>query len=155
MVKAIEDAMAKAGADKAYKGGVYLKVQEQWLNGKGEKTQIADGEGKAAKKALKEVTVYAAPERAQNTVVEFLKAKVESEATDATAAQKKLVVALGEAAKFTAEAIDFGDDKHYPVVTELLKKFKLEGKSGPDSAVEDDDKAEMVYYQKVEAKPTG
>lgn len=157
VLKAIEDALAKKEEGNAvYAGGVYIKVQEQWLDANDKKTKKT-GDDDRKKMALKEVTVYGAKKEAQNTVG-ALAARLALPEEKEAAEDKKHVVVVEKAVKFTAEPIafvaDFAADKQYPLITELLKKFKADGdKSVPAPVVEDgDSKDDMVYYQKIDKK---
>ena len=142
VVKAIEDAMSNAGDDKEYMGGVYIKIQEQWLDDKGQKTQE---KSKSTHIVLKEVTVYGAKEAwIKNVKALAVQVLILSES-----------VAVIMAQKFESGAIK--KDEAYPVITALLDKFKLEATKDDKSEAEHlreegVSKGDMWYYQKIAKK---
>ena len=113
VLNAVRYAMKKAGDHKEYKGGVYIRVQEQWLDANKEKTQKEDGDKKKTYIALRKVIVYGAKEDVSAGPQIITEMKNDSE---------KMIV-INKAVKFEDGAIS--KDKDYPVLEKLRAEVKL------------------------------
>lgn len=158
VVKAVADALVdlekEGGENKYHLGGVYIKVQEQWLDDKGQKTKEAD---KKKTITLKKVTVYGAK-------VAELKVAGNDVAKEAAIAALNLaikdkvedqVVVIGEAVEFKDGEVDGEGKKQedYPVFKRVLAelKVKLGDKFGEAVDVKPDS-TEMFHFVEVTKK---
>ena len=165
VLKAIEDALALKGTTgdkKLYLGGVYIKVEEQFLGDDKKpiatkESEVTDEQKKTIKRALQKVTVYgvktedngkkegdAADSDVANNLVDFFKAAKAD--TEAVVVDKGVVEF-----KDVADAVGFGED--YSVLKKVMDAYKVAGADGKFGVV--DNQKDRVYYKRVEAKPTG
>ena len=145
VLKAVEEAIAKVGEGNPYEGGVYLKVQMQYLDeGKQIFEKIKVGEVK--KTTLQKVTVYGVKAKAlkatDHASYQSLVKAIESD-TDET----RLVV-VGKAVEFKDVTVKYGnEEKDIPVLKQLLDKYK-----GGMYYYQDIEGKEKVYYQQMVKK---
>ena len=163
VLKALNDALDKAGDGKEYQGGVFIKVQEKRLDAQGKTTQLngqgKHGDKKATHKALTSVTVYGVKDGTMNRGngedrVNALESKLKEE-KDHKEEQKTVVVV--KTVHFYSDPISMHDSN--PVESELLKLDESHtlryGLSGKDIAtrgipVNDDPESDVMYFTLVE-----
>ena len=140
----IKDAVdALKQIDTKYKGGVYIQVQEQWLDVEGNET---DDEAQKVSKILKKLTVYGAT---QNGVA-YARIPENYDAFDQALHDNE-----DENMDVIKEVIFQGKDskqhnKPYLVLDKMNDEVNLEARSNYYAAA--DDSTEKVYYQEVTEK---
>ena len=108
VLEAVKGAMKET--DAVYKGGVFLRMEEKWLNDQKKPTKVVD---ERKTKALKKLTVYGAEvEMSAGNEIDEIKKK------DST----NMVIV--KAVEFTDEAI--ATDKDYQVIRTLRAEVKLD-----------------------------
>ena len=165
VVKVIKEAMIelkKTGAKKYH--GVYMKVQEQWLDANMEKTQETAGAKEKTKKTLQKVTVYGVKEAnlmlstlkgADDSVKDAAKAKLVKAIKDKTLS---LVEVIGEAVEFSQFTDDatIAVDVQYPVFQRVKElKVTLGDKFGDEKVTDTEDSKEMYHFVEVQPDGTG
>lgn len=136
VVKAIEDALVELNKDDAttkYKGGVFIKVQEQWLDADKKETQKTDGDGKRATVTLKKVTVYGVTDKVAVKTADLKDAdpakknEALKDLVEAMEEKKASVAIIGGEVEFTdGEVANEGKAKEdYPVFKRVLKELKV------------------------------
>ena len=143
VLKAVEEAMK----NEEYKGGVYIKVQMQYLdkdNNVIEKKLTESMVKKEVKKVtLQKVTVYGATKKdaTHDAVLEAMKNE-----------KCKDAVVVGKAVEFKDITVDCDKVKDIPVLKELLEKYQQKGANF--GAEDDKEGKEKVDYVQIEKKPT-
>ena len=157
VLKAVEEAMAKVAEGKEFQGGVYIKVQEQYL-GKdkkpigGTEVEIVDktkDERKEIKRALLSVTVYGIMEKGLGPLAAVRVIKEE---------QKDAVV-VGKAVEFKDVTVEFDKEEDYPVLKQLLEKYQVKGhvhqtlfRSNDGKVGVQEEKDVRMYFKPIEKK---
>ena len=162
VLKAVKEALeAKEGIDPLYKGGVYIKVQEQYLGedkkpiDTKEEDLLEDEENrKKIKIALQKVTVYGVKSSANGKLdsdaVESEKVKDLFQAMDD--AENKNAVVINKEVEFTDVAVGYGEN--YPVLQKVMDAYQVAGANGKfchkDGKFGMSNGNERVYFKRVE-----